>query len=66
MSEHRASLTWKQGDKGFELKTFCRNHTVRFASGAEVPASSAPDWGGDPAAWIRKPCSSRRSKAVTC
>lgn len=49
MSEHRASLKWRQGDKGFALKTFCRNHTVRFASGAELPASAAPDWGGDPA-----------------
>lgn len=47
MSEHRATVTWRQGDKGFEPKTFCRNHTVTFQNGATLPASSAPDFAGD-------------------
>lgn len=50
MSEHRAELIWKQGDKGFAPPTFCRNHTVKFTTSAqEIRASAAPEFKGDAA-----------------
>ncbi|MGH8617539.1 MAG: OsmC family protein [Burkholderiales bacterium] len=48
MSEHKVSLQWSRGGTDFAYKTFSRNHTWRFEGGVEVPASSAPQFFGDP------------------
>ncbi len=47
MSEHIATLLWSLGDADFDIKTFSRNHQWDLGHGLEVPASSAPDFGGD-------------------
>ena len=49
MSEHKASLVWERGDKPFELKTYSRDHVVRFPNGIEYGASAAPNYRGNPA-----------------
>jgi organic hydroperoxide reductase OsmC/OhrA len=48
MSEHKATLKWSRDGKDFTYKTYPRNHTWRFEGGAEVPASAAPQYLGDP------------------
>ena len=46
MSEHKATLTWKKTTPDFQYKTFDRTHTVKFTGGAEIKASSAPEYLG--------------------
>jgi len=48
MSEHKATLKWSRGETDFTYKTYPRSHTWRFDGGVEVPASSAPQFLGDP------------------
>jgi len=42
MSEHKATIAWKRGDKQFQYETYSRDHTWTFEGGVEVPASAAP------------------------
>ena len=49
MSEHRIELSWARGEHAFAHDSFSRTHTVRFAGGQSVQASSAPDYFGDAA-----------------
>lgn len=48
MSSHRASIRWSRPatDAGFAYESFSRAHEWTFAT-ATVPASSAPQYGGD-------------------
>ena len=48
MSEHKASLAWERGGKPFELKTYSRDHVIRFPNGIEYGASAAPAYRGNP------------------
>ena len=48
MSEHRATLRWERGPLPFTYETYTRDHVWAFPGGVEVPASSAPDFLGDP------------------
>jgi organic hydroperoxide reductase OsmC/OhrA len=48
MSEHRARIDWRRDTPDFRYETYTRSHTWRFEGGVEVPASSAPEYVGDP------------------
>jgi organic hydroperoxide reductase OsmC/OhrA len=48
MSEHRASVDWKLETPGFGYKEYNRDHLWRFEGGAEVEASAAPAYLGNP------------------
>ena len=48
MSEHRARIDWKRDTKDFSYETYSRSHTWSFEGGVVVPASSAPEYLGDP------------------
>lgn len=43
---HTATLHWSGTDDPFTYETYSRAHTVRFGSGVEIPASSAPSFRG--------------------
>ena len=49
MSVHRATVRWQPTDAPFTYETYARAHTWRFPGGAEVAASAAPAYRGDPA-----------------
>jgi organic hydroperoxide reductase OsmC/OhrA len=49
MSEHRARVVWRRETETFEYDSFSRDHVWQFGGGIEVPASSAPDFSGNPA-----------------
>jgi len=48
MSEHSATIDWTLGDAEFTYETYPRAHSWRFGGAIEVPASSAPEYKGDP------------------
>jgi organic hydroperoxide reductase OsmC/OhrA len=47
-SEHRTSLVWKRTSSDFTYATYNRDHVMRTGSGVTLPASSAPEYRGDP------------------
>lgn len=48
MSEHRANLTWKRGEKGFAYKEYSRDHRWDFPSNGQFfNASAAPKYMGN-------------------
>ena len=47
MSHHNADITWKRNGADFGT-AYDRSHEWSFDSGVVVPASSAPDFFGDP------------------
>jgi len=49
MSEHACSIRWSRGDREYTYDTYSRDHTWRFPNGAELAASSAPDFLGNDA-----------------
>lgn len=49
MSVHRTTVRWQPTDAPFTYETYSRAHTWRFPGGAEVAASAAPAYRGDPA-----------------
>jgi organic hydroperoxide reductase OsmC/OhrA len=46
MSEHRARIDWQRGDAPFTYEGYDRTHRWRFGGGAELDASSAPEYRG--------------------
>ena len=48
MSQFTSSLQWKRDQANFELRTFNRNHIIRFPNGTVLEGSSAPDFSGNP------------------
>ena len=49
MSEHKATLTWTRGDRGFAYKEYPRTHSWRFPkSGQSVQAAAAVEYLGSP------------------
>jgi organic hydroperoxide reductase OsmC/OhrA len=48
MSEHTANIIWTRSSNDFDYNAFSRAHTWSFPGGEIVPASSAPDFRGDP------------------
>lgn len=49
MSEHRATLTWDRGERGFAYREYSRDHDWTFANGHVVRASAAPKYLGNEA-----------------
>jgi organic hydroperoxide reductase OsmC/OhrA len=49
MSEHRATIAWRRTSESFDYEAYNRDHEWTFEGGVRVPASSAPDFKGDPA-----------------
>jgi len=47
MSEHRATARWTRGQEQFAYETYSRRHRWIFGGGAELDASSAPEYLGD-------------------
>jgi organic hydroperoxide reductase OsmC/OhrA len=48
MSTHEAHVSWSRTSPDFLYDTYPRAHTVRWGSGGSQPASSAPEYLGDP------------------
>jgi organic hydroperoxide reductase OsmC/OhrA len=48
VSEHHATIEWQRDGVDFRYDAFRREHSWSFAGGHQVPASSAPDFLGDP------------------
>lgn len=48
MSQFTAKTTWTKTDAPFTYEAYDRSHELRFGSGTTIPASSAPDFKGDP------------------
>jgi organic hydroperoxide reductase OsmC/OhrA len=44
MSEHKASIQWKRYTEDFNIKTYNRDHEVRFENGVVISASAAVDF----------------------
>lgn len=49
MSLHTIRLSWSRGDAPFERNNYDRDHSLHFQGGQRLAASSAPDYGGNPA-----------------
>lgn len=49
MSEHRARIQWTRTDEPFTYEKYPRRHRWTFGGGAELDASSAPEYLGDAA-----------------
>ena len=49
MSEHKVTLEWKRGTGDFSYESYNRDHVWVFEGGAQVPASAAPAYRGNPA-----------------
>ena len=47
MSEHRTHIQWARKGEDFKYETYGRTHRWRFGGGAELDASSAPEYLGD-------------------
>ena len=47
MSENKASIQWKRDTKDFNIKTYNRDHELRFDNGFVIPASGAVDFNGN-------------------
>ncbi len=48
MSEHRAKVNWTRGTEEFTYESYNRDHVLAFDSGAEIKASAAPGFQGNP------------------
>jgi organic hydroperoxide reductase OsmC/OhrA len=46
MSEHKATISWRRGDREFAYESYSRDHTWTFEGGIEIPASAAPAYLG--------------------
>ena len=48
MSEHAATIRWYRNTRSFAYEDYDRRHVWRFDSGAEITASAAPGFLGNP------------------
>ena len=47
MSEHKARIQWKSDTEYFNIKTYNRDHELRFENGVVILASAAVDFNGN-------------------
>ena len=47
MSAHKASIQWKRDTEDFNIKTYNRDHEVRFENGVAIPTSAAAAFNGN-------------------
>ena len=48
MTEHRASISWQRNTEDLDYDTFSRDHLWNLDTGAQIEASSAPEYKGSP------------------
>ncbi len=48
MSAHKASIQWKRITEDFNIKTYNRDHEVRFENGVTISSSAAVAFNGNP------------------
>lgn len=48
MSEHGVTVTWRRTSESFDYEAYNRDHSWSFDGGAQVRASAAPAYHGDP------------------
>jgi organic hydroperoxide reductase OsmC/OhrA len=45
--QYTANISWNRNNIPFNTKSFDRTHTIQFASGTSIQASSAPEFAGN-------------------
>ena len=48
MGQHKTSILWKRDTEHFNIKSFNRDHVIRFENGVVIHATSAPEYTGNP------------------
>jgi organic hydroperoxide reductase OsmC/OhrA len=48
MSEHKSTLHWARGERGFGYEEYAREHTLAMGGGDPIRASAAQAFRGDP------------------
>ena len=48
MGQHKTSIHWERGTEHFNIKSFNRDHVIRFENGVVFHATSAPEFTGNP------------------
>ena len=48
MWQHKTSIHWERDTEHFNIKSFNRDHVIRFENGVVIHATSAPEYTGDP------------------
>ena len=48
MGQHKTSIHWERDTEHFNIKSFNRDHIIRFENGVVIHATSAPKFTGNP------------------
>ena len=48
MGQHKTSIHWERDTEHFNIKSFNRDHFIRFENGVVIHATSAPEYTGNP------------------
>ena len=48
MGQHKTSILWERDTEHFNIKSFNRDHVIRFENGVVIHATSAPEFTGNP------------------
>ncbi len=48
MGQHITSIHWERDTEHFNIKSFNRDHVIRFENGVVIHATSAPEFTGNP------------------
>ena len=48
MGQHKTSIHWERDTEHFNIKSFNRDHVIRFENGVVIHATSAPEYTGNP------------------
>ncbi len=48
MGQHKTSIHWERDTEHFNIKSFNRDHVIRFENGVVIHATSAPEFTGNP------------------
>ena len=44
MGQHKTSIHWERDTEHFNIKSFNRDHVIRFENGVVIHATSAPEY----------------------
>ena len=48
MGQHKTSILWERDTEHFNIKSFNRDHVIRFENGVVIHSTSAPEYIGKP------------------
>ena len=48
MGQHKTSIHWESDTEHFKIKSFNRDHVIRFENGVVIHPTSAPEFIGNP------------------